>query len=101
MPEENPNFPEILIRQVRKDRDVDAILGETLSILGQADVLEPFRDLLHPALAVEVPWLNNRSDRTKLLSDEPLNHVFAASMTRIFHLSNDGSTRQATRAVAV
>jgi hypothetical protein len=47
MPEENAKFLEILIGQMRKNRDVDAILSEALRILGKADILQPLGDMVH------------------------------------------------------
>jgi len=47
MSEKNAKFLEILISQIRKYRDVDAILGEALRILGQTDIIQPLGDLLH------------------------------------------------------
>jgi hypothetical protein len=40
---------EVLISQMRQHRDIDAILGEALAVLGQPEFFEPIRDLLHAA----------------------------------------------------
>ena len=37
----------MLIRQVGKDREINAIFGKTLRILGHAELFEPIRNLLH------------------------------------------------------
>jgi len=50
MSEENAKLLEILIGQMGKNRDVDAVLDEALRILGQANTFQPLRNMLHPAL---------------------------------------------------
>jgi hypothetical protein len=36
-----------LIGQVTQDREIDVVLGKALRVLGQAELFEPLRDLLH------------------------------------------------------
>ena len=38
---------QILIGQVAKDREIDAVLGKALGVLGHAEFFQPVRDLLH------------------------------------------------------
>jgi len=40
----------MLIGQVGKDREINAIFGKTLRILGHPEFLEPVRNLLHRGL---------------------------------------------------
>jgi hypothetical protein len=47
MPERNSNFFQILIGQKRQYRNVDFVFYETFSVLGQAELIEPFGNLLH------------------------------------------------------
>jgi hypothetical protein len=44
---QDPQFFQILIREIRKDAEVNAIFEETLGVLGHAEFLEPVRNLLH------------------------------------------------------
>jgi hypothetical protein len=43
----NTNLFEVLIGQVTQDREINIVLGKALGILGQAELFEPVRDLLH------------------------------------------------------
>ena len=47
MPEQDAKILEVLIGQVAKDRDINAVLGKTLRVLGHAELFEPVRNLLH------------------------------------------------------
>ena len=47
MPERNTYLFQISIRQIRKHRDIDIVLGEPLGILPKAELLKPLRNLLH------------------------------------------------------
>src|SRR5262245_43308916 len=47
MPEQNTEVLEILLRQIADDREVNGVVGEALGVLGQAELFEPVRDLLH------------------------------------------------------
>ena len=38
---------EVLIRQIRKDAEIDLVLGKALSVLPEAELLKPVRNLLH------------------------------------------------------
>ena len=40
---------QILIRQIGKDAEVNPVLVKTLRVLGQAELFEPIRNLLHTA----------------------------------------------------
>jgi hypothetical protein len=43
----NADFFEILITQIRQDDKTNVILGESLSVLREAKLTQPVRDLLH------------------------------------------------------
>jgi hypothetical protein len=45
--EQDPHFFQVLIREIRKDAEVNAIFDETLGILAHAELFEPVRNLLH------------------------------------------------------
>ena len=45
--EQNANILEVLVSHMRQHRAIDFVLGETFGILGQAELFEPFRNLLH------------------------------------------------------
>jgi hypothetical protein len=45
--EQDTYFFQVLIRQVRKDAEVNAIFDETLGVLGHPELFEPVRNLLH------------------------------------------------------
>jgi hypothetical protein len=45
--EQDPQLLQVLIRQVRKDAQVNAIFDETLGVLGHAEFFEPVCNLLH------------------------------------------------------
>src|SRR5262245_2133735 len=47
MSEQNAEVLEILLRQIADDREVNGVVGEALGVLGQAELFEPVRDLLH------------------------------------------------------
>src|SRR6516164_6055317 len=47
----NADLFEVLIGQVWQDREIDIVLCKALGVLGQAELFEPVRDLLHPALS--------------------------------------------------
>jgi hypothetical protein len=46
MAEQDAHILEVLVSQMRQYRDIDAVLGETLGVLGQAEPSEPIRNLL-------------------------------------------------------
>jgi len=50
MPQQNAEVFKILLCQIADDREVNGVLGEALGVLGQAELFEPARDLLHRAL---------------------------------------------------
>jgi hypothetical protein len=47
MTKRHPDFFEVLVCQIRQDGETDVILGERLSVLPKAELLKPFRNLLH------------------------------------------------------
>ena len=47
MAEQDAHILEVLVSQMRQHRDIDAVLGEALAVLGQAEFFEPIRNLLH------------------------------------------------------
>src|SRR5262245_29998043 len=47
MPQQNTEVLEILLRQIADDREVNGVVREALGVLGQAELFEPVRDLLH------------------------------------------------------
>src|SRR5262245_55081869 len=51
MPQQNTKVLEILLRQIADDREVNGVVREALGVLGQAELFEPVRDLLHRASA--------------------------------------------------
>ena len=42
-----PRSFQVLIGQVGKDREINAVLGKALRVLGHAELFEPVRNLLH------------------------------------------------------
>ena len=46
---DNADLFEVLIGQVAKDREINAIFSKTIRVLGQAELFEPVGDLLHGA----------------------------------------------------
>ena len=47
--EDDAEFLQVLIREVAKDREIDAVFGKTPGIFRHAELLEPRRNLLHYA----------------------------------------------------
>ena len=47
MPQQNAEVFEVLLRQIADDGEVNGVVGEALGVLGQAELFEPVRDLLH------------------------------------------------------
>ena len=47
MPEKDADLLEVLISQIAKDRDINAIFGKALRVLGHAELFEPICNLLH------------------------------------------------------
>ena len=47
MPEQHPDVLEILIGLIAQCRNIDTVFGKALGVLGQAELLEPVRDVLH------------------------------------------------------
>src|SRR5262245_18838402 len=47
MPKQDTEVLEILLRQIADHREVNGVVGEALGVLGQAELFEPVRDLLH------------------------------------------------------
>src|SRR5262249_10337787 len=47
MPQQNTEILEILLCQIADDREVNSVVREALGVLGQAELFEPVRDLLH------------------------------------------------------
>src|SRR6266702_2432094 len=67
MPQQNAEVLEILLRQIADDREVNGVVGEALGVLGQAELFEPVRDLLHrdptPRIYHGLTALQDESDR--------------------------------------
>ena len=38
---------QVLIGQLRQDREIDVVLGKAIRVLGQSEALKPFHHLLH------------------------------------------------------
>src|SRR5215471_2306653 len=47
MPERNSKPLKVLIRQLKKNVDLNALFGKALGVLGHAEFFEPVRNLLH------------------------------------------------------
>ena len=47
MAEQDAEFLQVLIGQIGKDREINAVLGKALRVLGHAELFEPVRNLLH------------------------------------------------------
>jgi hypothetical protein len=45
--EDDTEVFQVLISQVAKDREINAVFGEPLGVLGHAEFFEPVRNLLH------------------------------------------------------
>ena len=45
--ENNAQLLQVVISQVREDREINSIFGKTLGVLGHAELFEPFCNLLH------------------------------------------------------
>ena len=54
---DDTHFFEVLIRQVRQDAKIDAVVGKTLGVLGQAKLIEPFGNLLHSGKPIGLSFL--------------------------------------------
>jgi hypothetical protein len=67
-----------------EDGDVNAIFSEMLGILGQADVFEPLRDMLHPRPRGSNTVVNDLLDRSKFSKLLRADHVLAARHNRAF-----------------
>ena len=48
-PSDNAKVFKVLIGQVGKDREINAVFGKALRVLGHAELFEPIRNLLHGA----------------------------------------------------
>src|SRR5215475_2878709 len=46
--ENDAQFLQVLIGQVGKDREINAVFSRTLGVLGHAELFEPVGNLLHP-----------------------------------------------------
>jgi len=69
--EQNPHFFQVLVCEVRKDAEVNAIFDETLGALGHAEFFEPIRNFLHrdhqgPIMAEFWPTANKERTLTGL-----------------------------------
>ena len=60
-PRTTPNLLEVLIGQVGKDREINAVLSKALGVLGHAEFFEPVRNLLHCAASLR--WSLRRTTR--------------------------------------
>jgi hypothetical protein len=54
--EQNPQLFQVLIAQVWKDAEVDALFGKTLGVLGHAEFFEPICNLLHGGPPTVSSW---------------------------------------------
>ena len=65
MAEQDAHILEILISQMRQHGDIDAVFGEALPVLGQAEYFEPIRNLMHrPDLMLSVLDPQDRKSTT-------------------------------------
>jgi hypothetical protein len=67
MAEENAHILEVLVSQMRKHRDIDAVLSEAFAVLGHAEFFEPISNLLHrrpPTLRLSVLDPQDRKSTT-------------------------------------
>jgi hypothetical protein len=46
----DPEFFEVLVGQIGQNRNGDVVLGKALSVLPEAELLQPVRNLLHRRL---------------------------------------------------
>jgi hypothetical protein len=47
MTERHPNVLEVLIREIGQDGKADVVLGKSLRVLPETELLQPISDLLH------------------------------------------------------
>jgi hypothetical protein len=47
MPERNANVFQILISQMRENRNIDFVLDKAIGVFGHPELFEPVRNLLH------------------------------------------------------
>ena len=71
MAEQDAHILEVLVSQMRQHRDIDAVLGEALAVLGQPELFEPIRNLLHrrPPTDLRYPFWTRRTE----VYDAPIN----------------------------
>jgi hypothetical protein len=46
MPQQNAEVLEVLLSQIADDGEVNGVVGEALGVFGQAELLEPVRNML-------------------------------------------------------
>jgi hypothetical protein len=83
--ENDAQFLQVLIGQVGKNREINAVLGETQGVLGHAELLEPVRNLLHggPVQKARIKFIP-RKRGAPLSASGPL-PVHAGRLQRIDH----------------
>jgi hypothetical protein len=47
MTQRHPDFFKVSVREVRQDRKANIVLGKSLGVLPEAELLQPVGDLLH------------------------------------------------------
>ena len=76
--EDDTEVFQVLIGQVAKDREINAVFGKTLRVLGHAELFEPVRNLLHcrKPHATEVTTFPTRiSDQSCVVNSPPYRFV--------------------------
>jgi hypothetical protein len=64
MTERHPDVLEVLIREIRQDGKADVVLGKSLSVLPEAEFLQPVSDLLHRGSAPKTSRLHPPAPET-------------------------------------
>src|SRR5271170_1257927 len=52
----DPEFLEVLVRQIRQDAKANVVLGKALSVLPQPELLQPFCNRLHRGRPADLVW---------------------------------------------
>src|SRR5271155_639329 len=52
----DPEFLEVLVRQIRQDAKANVVLGKALSVLPQTELLQPFCNRLHRGRPADLVW---------------------------------------------
>src|SRR5271170_4507229 len=81
----DPEFLEVLVRQIRQDAKANVVLGKALSVLPQTELLQPFCNRLHRGRPADLVWPDRAIGpaRQRALSDQ-----FPASYVTGIHRPN-------------